>query len=209
MQDFTISGVAQCSALLLTPGVPLHFPQPHPAAQRASEAGIEILGDLEILHRCNHGLETIGVTGTNGKSTTTALISHILKESGIDVMMGGNIGKPVLEQSLPKSNGVITLEISSYQMDLCKTFRPTVSVLLNITPDHLDRHGGIEGYAAAKERIFEGSGVAVCSVDDTYCSAVLDKVQKIATRMVIPISIKKEIAGGVYTLNNILFDATG
>ncbi len=209
IQDFTITGVAQCAALLLTPGVPLHFPQPHPAAQRASEAGIEILGDLEILHRCNHGIETIGVTGTNGKSTTTALISHILKSSVVDVMTGGNIGKPVLEQTLPAKDGAIVLEISSYQIDLCPTFRPAISVLLNITPDHLDRHGGIEGYAAVKEKIFEGNGVAVCSVDDAYCAATMEKVQKIGARKAIPISIKKEVPGGVYALNNILFDAMG
>lgn len=207
--DFTATGLTQCAALVLAPGIPLHFPQPHPAAQRASEAGIEILGDLEILHRSEHGRQTIGITGTNGKSTTTALISHILKEAGVDVMTGGNIGKPVLEQNLPKADGVIALEISSYQMDLCPTFRPSISVLLNISPDHLDRHGGIDGYAAAKEKIFEGSGVAVCSVDDSHSAGALDKVQKAGLRKAVPISVKKEVSGGVYAKDGILFDTTG
>ncbi len=207
--DFTVSGLTQYAALVLSPGIPLHFPQPHTAAQRASEAGIEIIGDLEILHRSAHGRQTVGVTGTNGKSTTTALISHILKEAGVDVMTGGNIGKPVLEQSLPIQDGVIALEISSYQMDLCPTFRPDISVLLNISPDHLDRHGGIDGYVAAKERIFEGSGVAVCGIDDSHSSSVFDKVQKAGVRKAIPVSVKKEVAGGVYAKDGTLFDAMG
>jgi UDP-N-acetylmuramoylalanine--D-glutamate ligase len=209
LHDFTVSGLAQCAALILSPGVPLHFPQPHPAAQRASEAGIEIIGDLEVLHRIGHGRETVGITGTNGKSTTTALISHILKEAGIDVMTGGNIGKPVLEQKLPKKDGAIVLEMSSYQIDLCPTFRPNISVLMNITPDHLDRHGSFEGYVAAKERIFEGAGVAVCGIDDAPSAAVFDKVQKAGTRKAVAVSVKKEAPGGVYAINNTLFDAMG
>jgi len=206
--DFTISGLGNCAALILSPGIPLHFPKPHPAAQRASEAGIEIIGDLEILHRTHHGRETIGVTGTNGKSTTAALIAHILRAAKIDVMLGGNIGKPVLDQDLPKKDGAIVLEISSYQMDLCPTFRPDIAVLLNISPDHLDRHGGIDGYATAKEKIFEGAGVAVCGIDDAHSFAIMEKVQKIGNRKTIPISIKKEIPGGIYTKDGILFDAT-
>jgi UDP-N-acetylmuramoylalanine--D-glutamate ligase len=209
LHDFTVSGVSQCAALVLAPGIPLRFPQPHPVVQRATEAEIEIIGDLEILHRTGHGRETIGITGTNGKSTTTALISHILKEVKIDVLMAGNIGKPVLEQTLPAKDGIIALEISSYQIDLCPTFRPNISVLLNITPDHLDRHGGMEGYIAAKEKIFEGNGVAVCGVDDTYTLAVFEKIQKAGLRKSIPVSVKKEITGGVYAKDGKLFDAIG
>lgn len=209
LHDFTVSGLSQCAALILSPGVPLHFPHPHPAAQRASEAGIEIIGDLEILYRIGHGRETVGITGTNGKSTTTALISHILKEAGIDVMTGGNIGKPVLEQALPTKDGAIVLEMSSYQIDLCPTYRPQISVLMNISPDHLDRHGSLDGYVAAKERIFEGEGVAICGVDDAASAAVFEKVQKAGIRKAIPVSVKKEVPGGVYALGNVLYDATG
>lgn len=192
--------------LVLAPGIPLHFPEPHLVARKATEAGLPIFGDLEILHRLNHGIETIGITGTNGKSTTTALVAHILKHAGIDLMVGGNIGVPALDLTLPKTGGAIVLEISSYQMDLCPTFRPNISVLLNISPDHLDRHGGIDGYAAAKEKIFEGAGTAICGIDDSYTLAIHDKIVKAGERKVIPVSIKKEVAGGVYTKGGVLFD---
>ncbi len=204
--EFTVSGLAGFGALILSPGIPLHFPHPHVAAQRASEAGVEIIGDLEILHRLNHGVETIGITGTNGKSTTTALISHIMKSAGIDVMTGGNIGKPVLDLAVPKTNGAIVLEISSYQMDLCPTFRPKISVLLNISPDHLDRHGGLDGYVAAKEKIFEGEGVAVCGIDDAPSNAVYEKISKAGNRKVIPVSVKKDTVGGIYVKEGVLID---
>ncbi len=206
LYDFNAGLLDGYAALILAPGIPLHFPEPHLVAQKASEAGIPVFGDLEILHRLNHGIETVGITGTNGKSTTTALVGHILKEAGIERMVGGNIGAPALEQALPKQGGAIVLEISSYQMDLCPTFRPDIAVLLNITPDHLDRHGGIDGYAAAKEKIFEGKGTAICGIDDSYTLAVHDKVVKASERKLIPISVKKEVTGGVYTKGGVLFD---
>jgi len=207
--DFTVSGLAGYAALILSPGIPLKFPEPHCAAQIANDAGVEIIGDLEILHRLGHGIETIGVTGTNGKSTTSALIAHILKETKIDTMLGGNIGKPVLEQTLPKKGGAIVLEISSYQMDLSPSFRPDISVLLNISPDHLERHGGMDGYVASKEKIFEGSGVAVCGIDEAPTQHIYDKVVAAGTRRVIPVSIKKEIKGGVYAKDGLLMDWQG
>ncbi len=206
--NFIATGLTGYAALVLAPGVPLHFPTPHPAAARAREAGIEIIGDLEILHSANHDLETVGITGTNGKSTTTALIAHVLQAAGRESIAAGNIGVPVLEMPLPKKDGVIVLEISSYQMDLCSTFRPDISILLNISPDHIERHGSIDNYAAAKERIFEGNGVAICSVDDAYCAAIFEKLKN-GARKAIPISVKKEVAGGVYSKDNILFDHLG
>lgn len=206
--NFMTTGLAGYSALVLAPGIPLHYPEPHPAALRAREAGIEIIGDLEILHRSLHGAHTIGITGTNGKSTTTALIAHILYQAGINAMAGGNIGWPVLDLPPPQKNSVIVLEISSYQMDLCSTYRPHISVLLNITPDHLDRHGGLEQYAAAKERIFEGEGIGVGGIDTPLSAAAYDRAVKTGIRRMIPISLAKEIPGGVYVKNNILFDHT-
>ncbi|MCB1650812.1 MAG: UDP-N-acetylmuramoyl-L-alanine--D-glutamate ligase [Alphaproteobacteria bacterium] len=143
-----------CAALILAPGVPLHFPQAHPIVKAARAAQCEIIGDLEILHRLNHGRKTVGITGTNGKSTTTALIGHILKENGTPCAIGGNLGQAVLSLEMPPQNGSFVLEISSYQMDLCPTFKPDIAILLNITPDHLDRHGDMAGYTAAKMRIF-------------------------------------------------------
>jgi UDP-N-acetylmuramoylalanine--D-glutamate ligase len=193
-------------ALVLSPGVPLHFPEPHPIAQKASQAGVPIIGDLEILYLCNHGRETIGITGTNGKSTTTALTGHILAQSGIACTVGGNIGKPVLSLQPPAIGGVYVIEMSSYQIDLCPTYRPDISVMLNLTPDHLDRHGDMNGYAKAKERIFDGEGVAICGVDDSYSNDMCDRVAKVAQRKVIPISVKKETKGGVFVKDGHLFD---
>jgi UDP-N-acetylmuramoylalanine--D-glutamate ligase len=209
LSDFLATGLNGFGALVMAPGIPLHFPEPHPAAQRAKEAGVEIIGDLEILHRCNHGLKTIGITGTNGKSTTTALIAHIMNARKIHAVIGGNIGKPVLALDLARGDDTLVLEISSYQMDLCPTFRPDIAVLLNITPDHLDRHGGIENYAAAKERMLEGAGVAVIGIDDAPTLAIHDRLVKAGTRKVIAISVKKEITGGVYIKDGHLIDHTG
>ena len=201
--DFSGVGV-----LVLAPGIPLYFPEPHPVVQRAKLANVEVIGDLEILHRTGHGRRVVGITGTNGKSTTTALTGHILQQAGIDCVVGGNIGDAVLGLDLPGENGVIVLEISSYQMDLSPTFRPDISVLLNITPDHLDRHGTMDDYANAKARIFEGAGVAICGIDDSFSADVFDKVFKLGDRKAVPISVVKEIAGGIYAKNGTLYDST-
>jgi len=188
-----------CAVLVLAPGVPLTFPQPHAVVLAAHVAGIEIIGDLEILHRQNnkmaHGRKTVGITGTNGKSTTTALIAHILQEAGRPVAMGGNIGKPVLALEMPPEDGVFVIEISSYQMDLCPSFRPDIGVLLNITPDHLDRHGTFEAYATAKEHMFGGAGVAVIGMEDAPSSAICAQIKRAGTRQVLPFTVTDEIAG--------------
>lgn len=171
LKNFAEEGFGDARILVLSPGVPYTY-NPHPVVQRAKADNLEIIGDLEILHRCHHGRETIGITGTNGKSTTTALVAHILQTCGVDYMIGGNIGKPVLEQALPSAGGLIVLEMSSYQIDLCPTFRPDIAVLLNITPDHLDRHGTMEEYAAAKARMLDGANTVICSIDDKYCKEI-------------------------------------
>lgn len=206
LSSFDDADFSEFACLVLAPGIPLTHPAPHPLAAQAKEAGIDIIGDLEILHRLGHGVKTVGITGTNGKSTTTALVTHILNENGVHAVMGGNIGMPVFDLNLPRGDGVLVLEISSYQMDLCPTFRPDISVLLNVTPDHLDRHGGIEGYAAAKERIFEGPGVAVCNIDDTPSQMAFDRVVKAGFRKAIPVSLKKQ-SEGVFADGGKLFDA--
>lgn len=206
--DFISGGLEGYGALILAPGIPLHFPEPHAVVVKAAEAGVEIIGDLEIFHRCGPSCNTIGITGTNGKSTTTALITHILKEAGKEALSAGNIGYPILDADLPAADGFMVMEISSYQMDLCPTFRPDAAVMLNVTPDHLDRHGSMEAYAHAKERIFEGEGVGICGIDDIYTQQAFDKAVKAGTRAMIPISVKKEIAGGVFTKDGVLFDFT-
>jgi UDP-N-acetylmuramoylalanine--D-glutamate ligase len=205
--DFVFGGLDGYAALVMAPGIPLTHPEPHPAAVKAKDANVEILGDIEILHRCHNGLKIVGITGTNGKSTTTALITHILNAYGNNALMGGNIGKPVLALDLTPNIDTLVLEISSYQMDLCPTWRPDIAVLLNITPDHLERHGSLEGYASAKERMLEGSGVAVIGVDDAPSLAIHDRAVKSGTRDIIPISVKKEAIDGVYIKDGALIDA--
>ncbi len=199
----------ECALLVLAPGVPLHFPKPHPVVQAAKTLEMEIICDLEILHRCQHGRKTIGITGTNGKSTTTALVAHIFEEAGKSIAMGGNIGAAVLGLDLPDEDGFFVLEISSYQMDLCPTFRPDISVILNITPDHLDRHGNFKNYAAAKERIFEGEGLAIISLDDEPCRKIYERLIAFENgkRRVRPFSFEGSVENGVYVDRGVLFDA--
>jgi UDP-N-acetylmuramoylalanine--D-glutamate ligase len=147
--------LAQFDSLVVTPGLPLNR---HPIAQRARDAGVEIIGDIELFARARRELpphKVVGITGTNGKSTTTALVHHILKTAGVPTTMGGNIGLPILAQDPLPEGGVYVLELSSYQIDLTQSLDCEVAVLLNITPDHLDRYESFEAYAASKARLFE------------------------------------------------------
>jgi UDP-N-acetylmuramoylalanine--D-glutamate ligase len=208
IENLSLIDLSGFAHLVLAPGIALHFPEPHPAVLRAREAGIEIIGDVEILHRCGHGIKTIGITGTNGKSTTTALIGHILNRCGVDAVTCGNIGRAVLDIDLPKmQSGVIVLELSSYQLDLCASFAPDIAVHMNLTPDHIDRHGDLAGYIAAKMRIFNGAGEAVIGVDDAPSLKMLENVETAQTRRVHPVSSGKVLTHGVYVHHNVLFDA--
>jgi len=147
--------LAQFDNLVVTPGLPLNC---HPIAQRARDAGVEIIGDIELFARARPELpphKVVGITGTNGKSTTTALVHHILQTAGVPTTMGGNIGLPILAQDPLPEGGVYVLELSSYQIDLTRSLDCDVAVLLNITPDHLDRYESFEAYAASKARLFE------------------------------------------------------
>lgn len=207
VQDFTSDDFKKFSALCLSPGVPLTHPKPHPAVIKAKEAGTEILGDMELFHRARPDARTIGITGTNGKSTTTALIGHILKEANIPSATGGNIGEAVLTLPDLQKKATYVLEISSYQADLCPTFAPDVSVLLNMSSDHLDRHGDMAGYAAAKERIFRGKGTAVIGIDDETSRSIYERTKAKGERTVVPVSCLKPLMRGVYTsAEGILFD---
>lgn len=162
-------------ALVLSPGIPLNT---HPLAAAARAAGIPIIGDIELFARARATLpphKVVAITGTNGKSTTTALIHHILTRAKVPAILGGNIGLPILgQQPLPKG-GIYVLELSSFQIDLTQSLAADVAVLLNITPDHLDRHGDLRGYAAAKKRLFDmqaPSGRAVIATDDEETRAI-------------------------------------
>ena len=153
--DLDDADLAQFDSLVVTPGLPLNR---HPIAQRARDAGVEIIGDIELFARARPELpphKVVGITGTNGKSTTTALVHHILKTAGVPTTMGGNIGLPILAQDPLPEGGVYVLELSSYQIDLTQSLDCDVAVLLNITPDHLDRYESFEAYAASKARLFE------------------------------------------------------
>lgn len=207
VEKLTEKNLRKCTALILAPGVPLHYPAPHEVVLAARAAGIEIIGDLEILHRLGHGRRTIGITGTNGKSTTTALTAHVLSAGGLEAAMGGNIGQPVLGLKMLPENGVFVLEVSSYQIDLCPRFRPDIGVLLNITPDHIDRHGSFENYIASKERLFEGEGVAIVGVDDEPGQKIVERLTAAGRRRIVPVSVRRSLTEGVYVEDGNLFDA--
>jgi UDP-N-acetylmuramoylalanine--D-glutamate ligase len=156
-------------SLVVSPGVPLNR---HPIAQRARDAGVAIVGDIELFARARAELprhKVVGITGTNGKSTTTALVHHILQTAGVPSAMGGNIGLPILAQDPLPEGGVYVLELSSYQLDLTLSLDCDVAVLLNITPDHLDRYDSFEAYAASKARLAEMS--SGCKLDGRRMSA--------------------------------------
>ncbi|MCG9915084.1 MAG: UDP-N-acetylmuramoyl-L-alanine--D-glutamate ligase [Phenylobacterium sp.] len=218
LTDLTSADWWSFAALLLSPGVPLTHPAPHWTVERAKAAGVEVLGDIELFARAVNAApehkrpKVVAITGTNGKSTTTALIAHICSSAGRDTRIGGNIGYGVLGLDDMHGGAVYVLEISSYQLDLTSSLKPDVSILLNISPDHLDRHGGMEGYVAAKRRVLlnQGKGdTAVIGVDDPYGQRICTEVVAANRRTIVPISASKAIGRGVYVLQGLLYDATG
>lgn len=193
--------------LCLAPGIPLTHPKPHLAVEKAQAAGIEIIGDIELFHRAKPKARTICITGTNGKSTTTALVGHILRETGTPSTVGGNIGEAAMTLPDLEGGAIYVFEMSSYQADLCTTFQPGISILINLSADHIDRHGTMAGYVAAKERIFEGPGVAIVSMDDEYCLGVTERIRKKARRRVISVSVERPLTSGVFvSKEGVLFD---
>ncbi|MEA1831978.1 UDP-N-acetylmuramoyl-L-alanine--D-glutamate ligase [Methylobacterium durans] len=184
------------AALVLSPGVPLTHPEPHWTVSLARAAGVAVIGDIELFCRerakSAPGSPFIAITGTNGKSTTTALIAHLLRETGHDVQMGGNIGTAILSLEPPMAGRVHVVELSSFQIDLTPSLKPSVGILLNITPDHLDRHGTMEQYAAIKERLVAGADLAVVGIDD-------GPSRRIAERREGP-TVRVHVAGPTETL---------
>lgn len=164
------------AVLILSPGVPLTHPAPHWTVLKARQAGVEIIGDIELFCRERQAIAAaspfVAITGTNGKSTTTALAAHLFKTFGFAVEIGGNIGTPVLALAPPAQERVHVVECSSFQIDLAPSLNPSAGVLLNVTPDHLDRHGTMENYAAIKARLVEKADLAVVGVDDDICRAI-------------------------------------
>jgi len=203
------------AALVLTPGVPLTHPVPHWTVLAARQAGVPVIGDIELFcrERRRHAPSApfVAITGTNGKSTTTALVAHLMRVAGHDVQMGGNIGTAILSLEPPRLGRVHVVEMSSYQIDLAPSLDPLVGILLNVSEDHLDRHGSIDHYAAVKERLVAGvqrGGTAIVGVDDRWCQAAADRVEHAGTR-VVRISVKRPLADGVYADHETLVRASG
>lgn len=202
--DLKAADWSRFAALVLAPGVPLTHPEPHWTVRLAQDHGVAIIGDIEIFarERALHapGAPFLAITGTNGKSTTTALIAHILRHAGQDVQMGGNIGRPILTLAPPEPGRFHVIEMSSFQIDLTPTLGPTVGVMLNVTPDHLDRHGTIEHYAEIKERLVLGADIAAVGVDDEFGLAMLRRRVNIGP--VVAFSAEKSIAPGYSLFDN-------
>ena len=185
MLDLSTADWRGIDALVLSPGAPLTHPKPHWTVEKAKASGTPVVGDIELFARAIAALpegerpKVVAITGTNGKSTTTALIGWVLKQAGMTVHVGGNIGIGVLALPAPTPDAVYVIEASSYQLDLTTSFAPDVAILTNISPDHLERHGGMEGYVAAKARIFQAHSegrIALVGVDEAWGKAIHSKL---------------------------------
>jgi UDP-N-acetylmuramoylalanine--D-glutamate ligase len=209
-QDLRAADWSRFDAFVLSPGVPLTHPKPHWTVDLAHAASVEIIGDIELFVR-ERGLKApdapfIAITGTNGKSTTTALIAHVLKSAGRDTQLGGNIGTAVMTLDEPARDKFYVVECSSYQIDLAPSINPSAGILLNLTPDHLDRHGDMQHYGQVKSRLVAGSDVAVISVDDAYCTEIAERLEQ-AGRKVIRISKQTPLANGYFVDGSKLIEA--
>jgi UDP-N-acetylmuramoylalanine--D-glutamate ligase len=193
---------SKIAALLLSPGVPLTHPSPHWSVVLAKNAGAEVIGDVELFCRERRKLAPrapfVAITGTNGKSTTTALIAHILREASKDVQLGGNIGTAILSLDSPANDRFYVIECSSYQIDLAPSIDPSVGILINLSPDHLDRHGTMENYAAVKERLVAQAQVSLIGVDDDMTDAIGRRLSQRDGSQVIPVSAQRELQWGYF-----------
>ena len=211
--NLTISPVAQwdfsaLTSLVMSPGIFLT----HPAVLAAEKHGVEVIGDIELLYRAQPDARYLCITGTNGKSTTTTLIAHVLHACGKRVEVGGNLGTPVLALNPLDATGIYVLELSSYQLDLVRTTAFTTSLLLNISPDHLDHHGSMENYVAAKRHIFDRmgeQGVAIVGIDDPTSEAICRELLDIGQQLVIPVAAKRVVTGGVYAADGMIHNSLG
>jgi UDP-N-acetylmuramoylalanine--D-glutamate ligase len=205
------------SALVLSPGVPLTHPNPHEVVIHAQAAQVPVIGDVELFAREIRPdadrpgqAPVIAVTGTNGKSTTTALLGHILGAAGFDAQVGGNIGKAVLELAPPGPKTIYVLEMSSFQIDLTPGLHPDVALLTNLTPDHLDRHGSMENYAAIKERLLRQvpkDGHVIVGVDDSHGAAIFTSLSARGGTGATAVSVGKILGRGVFAIDGTLYDA--
>ena len=198
--DLSTADFVAFQSLVLAPGVPLTHPKPHWCVRKALAAGVEVIGDIELFCRERAAIAPtapfIAITGTNGKSTTTALIAHLLRSAGRDVALGGNIGTAILALDPPVPDRFHVIECSSFQIDLAPSLRPTVGVHLNLTPDHLDRHGSMAHYAAIKERLVAGADTAIIGVDDDWSAAMADRRAE-AGGTLVRVSVQERLETGI------------
>ena len=213
--DLSATSFEGLSALVMSPGVPIYGPKMHWSVAKAAAAHVPVIGDVELLAREINAIpaaerpQIVAITGTNGKSTTTALIAHILSASGLDVRMGGNIGTGVLALEPPRRGAVYVLELSSYQLDLVSSLRVNAAIHLNLSPDHLERHGDMARYAAAKRAIFNNQqhdDWAIVGVDDDWGMALCTRLNAANGRVVVPISAGQALGKGVCALGSMLWD---
>ncbi len=203
------------ASLVLAPGVPLTHPAPHWAAALAQKAGVEVIGDIELFCRERRhlapGAPFVAITGTNGKSTTTALIAHLAAFAGMDAQLGGNIGTAILSLAPPQPDRVHVIECSSYQIDLAPSLDPSIGILINLSEDHLDRHGSMDHYAAVKERLVAGvpkDGTAIVGVDDEWCRKIADRLEQ-AGKNVVRISVRRKLSDGLFVEKQRIMRAAG
>jgi UDP-N-acetylmuramoylalanine--D-glutamate ligase len=204
---------SRIAALVLAPGVPLTHPAPHWTVGLARAAGVEVIGDIELFCRERRRLAPdsifVAVTGTNGKSTTTALTAHLLASAGFNVQLGGNIGTAILSLAPPQPGCAHVIECSSYQIDLAPSLDPKIGILLNVSEDHLDRHGTLREYAAVKERLVaRAQETAIVGVDDKWCQAAADRIEE-AGKKVARVSVRRPLADGLYVQGEQIMHAAG
>ena len=210
--DGTAMNLRGVRTIVWSPGVPHSFPKTHALAIKARNENVPLVCDVDLLVEAQPDATVIAITGTNGKSTTTSLTAHLFIEAGRKTAVGGNLGIPALDLAPLGDDGTYVLELSSYQLELVPHLACDVAVLLNITPDHLDRHGGMDGYISAKRRIFARQRpprTAVVGVDDPHSAAIYEALRGDGLHRVVPISVVRKVDGGIYVEDGQLIDATG
>jgi UDP-N-acetylmuramoylalanine--D-glutamate ligase len=208
--DLEICNWERIDRLVLSPGVPLTHPRPHRLVRRARAHRIPVVGDLELLVENQTARRIVGITGTNGKSTTTALIAHLLRAAGQGAQLAGNIGLPILDLWPTPVDDIYVLELSSFQLELSDHLRCAVAVILNLSPDHLERHGSLAGYVRAKRRILRNqraSDWAVLGVDDDHGRDLYAELARARRQRVLPVAVGRALDRGVYVIDGQLFDA--
>ena len=207
--DLAICNWRRVDRLVLSPGIPSLHPRPHRLVRRAREEGVEVAGDLELLVENQPRRRIVGITGTNGKSTTTSLAGALLRAAGTGVQVGGNIGLPVLDLLPKPEEDIYVLELSSYQLELTDRLACSVAVILNLSADHLERHGGMGGYLRAKRRILrnqQASDWALVGVDDDHGRALFDELRAAGGRQLLPFAVGRALDDGVYVVDGRLYD---